>query len=209
MRTPLPYGDPMTSRGARGLCLRGVAAAGACLLALASTGAMVTAAVVGGSGPTAVLTHDTSEYSTNDSTSFSHRTPEPRETVPPRWTPKPAPTPQPKPTPKLTPTPKPTPKPAPKPATTSHSPAQQTHPKTPAPTPKVVVDTADPAPFSAQAVAATEAARVFPVESLGPLSGVSFGSGLFIWPILVAVDVLALAVIARMALRRRLVAPGD
>jgi hypothetical protein len=176
--------------------LRGVAAAGACLLALASTGAMVTAAVVSGSSPTVVLTHDTSASSTNDSPSGPRIGPGPRKTPPPWWTPKPVTTPKPKPTPKPTPPPPPTP-------------AQQTHPTTPTPTPKVVVDTADPAPFSAQVVAATEATRVLPVESLGPLSGVSFGSGLFIWPILVAVDILALAVIARMALRRRRVAPEE
>jgi hypothetical protein len=73
----------------------------------------------------------------------------------------------------------------------------------------VVVDTSDPVPFTAQPVVATDAARVLPVESLGPLSGISFGGGLFIWPVLVAVDALALAVIARMALRRRLVTPED
>jgi len=92
-------------------------------------------------------------------------------------------------------------------ATTSH-PAEPQKPAV-APTAKVVVDSSDPAPFSAQAVAAAEAARVLPVESLGPLSGISFGSGLFIWPLLLAVDVLALAVIARMALRRRLVSAED
>ena len=73
-----------------------------------------------------------------------------------------------------------------------------------------MVDSSDPAPFSAQAVSASDAPRVScPVESLGPLSGISFGSGLFIWPLLLAVDVFALAVIARMALRRRLASPED
>jgi hypothetical protein len=89
--------------------------------------------------------------------------------------------------------------------TTTH----MTHVTAAAPAPKVVVDASDPVLFSAQTVAATDAARVLPVESLGPLTGISFGSGLFIWPILVAVDVIALAIIARMALHRRRVSPGD
>ncbi len=122
-----------------------------------------------------------------------------------------------------TPTPAPAPKPKahPKPAeqhttsrpaahaATTHQPAAVAHSQIRATTAKVVVDSSDPAPFSAQAVAATDAARVLPVESLGPLSGISFGSGLFIWPLLLAVDVLALAVIARMALRRRFASPED
>ncbi len=89
--------------------------------------------------------------------------------------------------------------------TTTHT----THVTAATPAPKVVVDASDPVLFSAQTVAATDAARVLPVESLGPLTGISFGSGLFIWPILVAVDALALAIIARMALHRRRVSPGD
>ncbi len=95
-------------------------------------------------------------------------------------------------------------------AVPAHPAAPATHQQTAAaPAPTVVVDSSDPAPFSAQAVSAAEASRVLPVESLGPLSGISFGSGLFIWPVLLAVDVLALAVIARLALRRRLASPED
>jgi outer membrane biosynthesis protein TonB len=193
--------------------LRGVAAVAACLLALASTSALVTAAVVAqtGSAPSIVLTHDGQQSQDGHGDSGSAVSSTPTKVKSGTWTQTPRPTTTAKPTPKPAPTPRPTPKPVPHPKPTAHPSTivHPVHPQTPAATPKVVVDTSDPAPFSAQAVAATEAARVLPIETLGPLSGVSFGSGLFIWPLLLAVDVLALAVIARMALRRRLVAPED
>jgi hypothetical protein len=195
--------------------LRGVAAVGACLLALASTGAMVTAAVVShtGSGPAVVLTpHDNGNGNINGNGNSNGKgdghgsfTGGDLSAILAKL--KAEQTKSPKPTPKPVPHTKPAPHP--EPASHSSTTTHPVHPQTPAPTPKVVVDSSDPAPFSAQAVAASEAARVLPVESLGPLSGVSFGSGLFIWPVLLAVDVFALAVIARMALRRRLVAPEE
>jgi hypothetical protein len=74
----------------------------------------------------------------------------------------------------------------------------------------VVVNDADPAPFATTSIAALDvSARVLPTESLGPLSGISFGGGLLIWPLLLAINALALGAIARMALRRRPTSPGD
>jgi hypothetical protein len=74
----------------------------------------------------------------------------------------------------------------------------------------VVVNGPDPAPFATTSIAALDvSARVLPTESLGPLSGISFGGGLLIWPLLLAINALALGAIARMALRRRLTSPGD
>jgi hypothetical protein len=225
----------MPSRGLRGLWVRGVAAVAACLLALGSTGGLVTAAVVthGGSGPAAILTshndgngngngndksqgdgssHGSGSGSGSGSSNGDGKGKGGSKTggfsavlaqlkadavtakaKASKDTPKPAAA-----------------KPVSHPKPTSHS--STSHPagqQAPAPTPKVVVGSSDPAPFSAQAVSVNDAARVLPVESLGPLSGISFGSGLFIWPLLLAVDVFALAVIARMALRRRLVSPED
>jgi hypothetical protein len=205
----------MAARGFRGLWLRGLAAVAACLLAIASTGALVVnAVVVPAGGGSSVSLMDSQGKDNTDSTDGKDgkggKVPPP-PTLAPRptatWT-----TPVPK-APKPTPRPKPAalPRPAPRVAPQPH-PAPQLPPPTRAaavPTARVVVDTSDPAPFSSQVVAATEAARVLPVESLGPLSGISFGSGLFIWPLLLAVDILALAVIARMALRRRLASPED
>jgi hypothetical protein len=203
----------MSPRGAHRLWLRTVAAVAASLLALASTGALVTAAVV--APPAAAAT-------TSPAPSHSAGTDQRRADIlkaiiaairkheHPRVTP-PATTPH--------PTPKPHPTPAVKPAThVAHGVApaavpravpHQPAPAKPAPTARVVVDSSDPAPFSAAPVAATEVARVLPIERLGPLSGISFGSGLFIWPLLLAVDVFALAVLTRMALRRRLASPED
>ncbi|MDQ6846504.1 MAG: hypothetical protein M3019_02810 [Candidatus Dormibacteraeota bacterium] len=209
----------MPSRGLRGLWLRSVAAIAACLLALSSTGALVTAAVIGpASGPTVVLAdHGNGDgQSTNSDSSTSgdnsngdgngksdgkgHGQPDAAAALdrlkaePDKAKAKPATAVAPKPATHRSVT---------KPATHSAVSAAA-----PAATTRVVVDTSDPAPFSAQPVSAAEA-RVLPVEALGPLSGISFGSGLFIWPLLLAVDVFALAVIARMALRRRLVSPED
>ena len=208
----------MPSRGLRGLWLRSVAGVAACLLALSSTGALVAAAVTApGSAPSVVLvdhgngggggttSHD-GEHSGGDGIAHGHPTP-----VAATPTAEPA-------TNKAKPKPKPTPKPAEThnavphadaKTVTPHHTTSAAAPPAAAPTARVVVDSSDPAPFSAQAVSAAEAARVLPVESLGPLSGISFGSGLFIWPLLLAVDVLALAVIARLALRRRLASPED
>jgi hypothetical protein len=74
----------------------------------------------------------------------------------------------------------------------------------------VVVNDPDPAPFATTSIAALDVStRVLPTESLGPLSGISFGGGLLIWPLLLAINALALGAIARMALRRRLTSPGD
>ncbi len=209
----------MPARGLHGLWLRGVAAAAACLLALASTGALVAAAVVAptGQGPAVVLTD---RQGSNDTNGTGNAKAAPPDLKPPGPKPKEGkPTPEPKthkaaPTPKPVGHPQPTPKPVerPKPArqlAPSRPAPHAAAPAAPAPTTAVVVDSTDPAPFAAQAVAAADATRVLPVERLGPLSGISFGSGLFIWPLLLAVDVLALAVIARMALRRRLASPED
>jgi hypothetical protein len=78
------------------------------------------------------------------------------------------------------------------------------------PSAHVVVDGPDPAPFATTSIAAIDLpARVLPTESLGPLSGISFGGGLLIWPLLLAINALALGAIARMALRRRPTSPGD
>ena len=199
----------MPSRGLRGLWLRSFTAVAACLVALASTGALVAAAVV---APAPTPSVSGSQVKSADGEDTALATPKPVASKP---------TPAPKP-PKVTPAPRPVehPTPAPKaaaPVAPVHpvhpvQPAHPVHPAAPAPavpTARVVVDSSDPAPFAAEAVAATDAARVLPVESLGPLSGISFGSGLFVWPLLLAVDVLALAVIARMALRRRLASPED
>jgi outer membrane biosynthesis protein TonB len=215
----------MPARGLHGLWLRGVAAAAACLLALGSTGALVAAAVVAptGQGSAISLTsqsHTVANSSNRNSNGTGDAKVAPPDRKPSRLEPTHGkPTPEPK-THKPTPTPKPAehPTPTPKPAehptparrlAPSHPASHAASPATPAPTAKVVVDSTDPAPFAAQAVAAADATRVVPVERLGPLSGISFGSGLFIWPLLLAVDVLALAVIARMALRRRLASPED
>ncbi|MBJ7594686.1 MAG: hypothetical protein JF886_07460 [Candidatus Dormibacteraeota bacterium] len=206
----------MPSRGLRGLWLRSAAAVAACLLALSSTGALVAAAVVApGSAPAIVLADHGSGDGTSDGKSSGDNNGDSASHTPPAWVsaalakliaeldkskPKPAPA--------VTHKPALHPTPAAKPATSHHARGLAT-PAAPVPTAKVVVDSSDPAPFSAQAVFATDAARVLPVERLGPLSGIRFGSGLFIWPLLLAVDVVALAVIARMALRRRLASPED
>jgi outer membrane biosynthesis protein TonB len=206
----------MPARGLHGLWLRGLAAAAASLVALASSGALVTAAVVGPAqqGPAVVLTDD-GQWPGSGTGDLK---PAPDKPGPPTVDrAKLAPTKH----KHIAPTPKPTPpaKPAPHPKTpikgaaaphqAAHPPAHAAAPAAPAPAATVVVDSTDPALFSAQAVAATDATRVLPIERLGPLSGISFGSGLFVWPLLLAVDVLALAVIARMALRRRLASPED
>jgi hypothetical protein len=213
----------MPSRGVRGLWLRGAAAVAASLLALSSTGALVTAAVVGpGSAPAIVLTdHGNGNGNGNgngmsDGNGKSSGSGDSKSHSQPDWVAallaklKAA---QEKSKPKPTPAPAVVHKPASRPVAskpaTSHHTQSAAAPAAPAPTARVVVDSSDPAPFSAQAVSASEATRVLPVESLGPLSGISFGSGLFIWPLLLAVDVFALAVIARMALRRRLASPED
>ena len=74
----------------------------------------------------------------------------------------------------------------------------------------VVVDNADPAPFSAAAFSGADAAaKVQPVEPLGALSGISFGGGLLLWPLLLAINLVALGALARMAVRRRLATQGD
>jgi hypothetical protein len=74
----------------------------------------------------------------------------------------------------------------------------------------VIVNRPDPVPFATTSIAALDvSARVLPTESLGPLSGISFGGGLLIWPLLLAINALALGAIARMALRRRQTSPGD
>jgi hypothetical protein len=79
-----------------------------------------------------------------------------------------------------------------------------------APLVHVVVDAPDPAPFAPVSIAAVDvSAQVFPSERLGPLSGISFGVGLLAWPVLLAINFLALGAIARMALRRRLTSPED
>jgi len=79
-----------------------------------------------------------------------------------------------------------------------------------APSAHVVVNGPEPAPFTTTAIAALDvSARVLPTERLGPLSGISFGGGLLIWPMLLAINALALGAIARMALRRRPTSPGD
>ncbi len=199
----------MPSRGLRGLWLRSFTAVAACLVALASTGALVAAAVV---APTPTPSLSSSPVKSTDGKDITIA-PLPKLATPKPVAIKPIPAPKP---PTVAPTPRPVdhPAPAPKvaaPPASVHA-VHPAHPAAPAPavpTARVVVDSSDPAPFSAEAVAATEAARVLPVESLGPLSGISFGSGLFVWPLLLAVDVLALAVIARMALRRRIASPED
>ncbi len=212
----------MPSRGLRGLWLRSTAAVAACLLALGSTGALVAAAVVApGSGPTIVLTDHSSGdgkghsgdsngngngNGNNSSDGKSHGQPDWVATVLAKLKAE-QDKPKPKPAPALAHKPPSHPAAA-KPATSHHA-ESAAAPAAAVPSAKVVVDSSDPVPFSAQAVSAAEAARVLPVERLGPLSGISFGSGLFIWPLLLAVDVFALAVIARMALRRRLVSPED
>jgi hypothetical protein len=50
---------------------------------------------------------------------------------------------------------------------------------------------------------------VQPVEPLGALSGISFGGGLLLWPLLLAINLVALGALARMAVRRRLATQGD
>jgi hypothetical protein len=78
------------------------------------------------------------------------------------------------------------------------------------PSAHVVVNGPDPAPFATTSIASLDmSTRVLPTESLGPLSGISFGGGLLIWPLLLAINALALGAIARMALRRRPTSPGD
>ncbi len=213
----------MSPHGAHRVWLRTAAAAGASLLALSSTGALVTAAVVGhpGSVTGAVLVdsqgNDNGQGNGNGNGENKHRSDERKAIIaaikkhehPPVKPPVklPHPTPQPHPTPAVKPPAhvRPGVEPAAVPPALTHRPA----PAKPAPTARVMVDTSDPAPFSAEPVAATDVARVLPIERLGPLSGISFGSGLFIWPLLLAVDVFALAVLTRMALRRRLASPED
>jgi hypothetical protein len=88
------------------------------------------------------------------------------------------------------------------------APAQRSATARPAPaaTAPVVVDHSDPAPFSPTTLTA---ARVQPVEPLGALSGISFGGGLLLWPVLVAVNLIALGALTRIVMRRRLGASED
>ena len=100
--------------------------------------------------------------------------------------------------------------PAPVPATAPIAPpAPAADQPAAAPTPSTsltaTVDTTDPAPFASGGVAsAAEAAvRVLPIEQLGALTGLSFGPGLALWPVLLTADVVAIAALVRMVLRRR------
>jgi hypothetical protein len=66
----------------------------------------------------------------------------------------------------------------------------------------IVVDSSDPAPFAAQGSGSAATATDAPaVEPVGALSGISLGSWLELWPILLAVNLLALAALARIVVR--------
>ena len=90
----------------------------------------------------------------------------------------------------------------------AHPPSGAIRPQT-APAPRVVVDTADPAPFAPTIADTNVSANLSPQEALGPLSGLSLGGGLVIWPALLAVDLIALGGIARLVVRRRLLPVDD
>lgn len=71
-----------------------------------------------------------------------------------------------------------------------------------APKPVTVTTSAtDPAPFSPAPDVSHLTAQ--PVESLGALTGISFGGGVVLWPLLAALDAVGLALIVRSHLRRR------
>lgn len=79
----------------------------------------------------------------------------------------------------------------------------------------VTMDTGDPPPFAeatradggiADLTDTQAAARLLPVEPLGALSGISFGSGLVLWPLLLVINMVAFAGLVRLRTRGWLMA---
>jgi outer membrane biosynthesis protein TonB len=148
----------------------------------------------------------------------------PPPTPTPTATPTPTPTsinggnhPPPTPTPKPTATPAPTPKPVSSPAAsggTSHSGGGSSG-SSGSPSATRVQVPADPTPFAplSGAVSALtsgaglDAARIPPVEALTPLSGLDFGNGLDLGPLLLLIDLIGIGLLVYLV-RTRWLAPG-
>lgn len=219
----------MPDRVLRAPWIRGLAAGAACVVALGSSTAIVLASTSAVPHAVATVASSLTTVTTSgqdgqgqDSGHKKHHPPTPTPSIGPTPAPTTAPTPKPK--PKPTPRPKPVPAPATSPPPAPH-PASQ--PKaggttdtgrsgSPAAThrsataSRVLTNVSDPAPFSTAGLASLDAAaRVLPSESLGPLTGISFGNGLLIWPLLVTIDIVCLAYLGRLAMRRRLAPRED
>jgi outer membrane biosynthesis protein TonB len=149
-------------------------------------------------------------------------TPTPTPTATPTATPTPTPTSTnggnhpPTPTPKPTATPRPTPKPATSPAPSgggSHAGGGSSGSSGSSGATRVQVP-ADPTPFAplSGAVSALtsgaglDAARIPPVEALTPLSGLDFGNGLDLGPLLLLIDLIGIGLLVYLV-RTRWLAP--
>lgn len=64
---------------------------------------------------------------------------------------------------------------------------------------------ADPAPFNAEPVVPATTLATAP---LGAMVGISLGPGLVIWPLLLAIDIVAISFLVRHYMRRRVTPPG-